>query len=186
MGILRAMKHSEYIYTYDDILTPEECCEYIALTEAIGYEAAPITAGRGFAMRPDIRNNTRVILNDKSRARTLWERVTDLVPQHLSDRRVVGLNERFRFYRYDPGECFALHRDGAFERRNGEKSLLTFMVYLNDGFEGGTTTFGDVEIVPATGMALVFHHFLLHEGSAVRQGRKYVLRSDVMYSPPGT
>jgi predicted 2-oxoglutarate/Fe(II)-dependent dioxygenase YbiX len=180
------MQHSEYIYTFDGILTPEECREYIAMTEAVGYEAAPISSGHGFAMRPDIRNNARVMLDDRSRARTLWQRLAELVPQRLSDRRAVGLNERFRFYRYDPGERFSLHRDGAFERRNGEKSLLTFMVYLNDGFAGGTTTFGDLEIVPVAGMALVFHHFLMHEGSAVTQGRKYVLRSDVMYSPPET
>jgi hypothetical protein len=30
-------------------------------------------------------------------------------------------------------------------------------------------------------MALVFNHDLLHEGKEVISGRKYVLRSDVMY-----
>ena len=34
-------------------------------------------------------------------------------------------------------------------------------------------------------MALIFDHFLLHEGAAVTRGRKYVLRSDVMYGPVG-
>jgi hypothetical protein len=34
-------------------------------------------------------------------------------------------------------------------------------------------------------MALIFEHQLLHEGAAVTQGRKYVLRSDVMYNPVG-
>ena len=49
----------------------------------------------------------------------------------------VGANERFRCYRYKPGQKFAAHYDGAFERDETERSLLTFMVYLNDDFEGG-------------------------------------------------
>ena len=98
---------------------------------------------------------------------------------------MIGLNERFRFYRYDPGEQFAPHTDGCFRRDNGEESLLTFMIYLNEGCEGGETNFGEVRIVPKTGMTLIFDHYLLHEGAAVVSGRKYVLRSDVMYGRVG-
>jgi hypothetical protein len=42
-----------------------------------------------------------------------------------------------------------------------------------------------VVVTPAKGMALLFRHELFHEGSALAKGRKYVLRSDVMYNPPG-
>ncbi len=48
------------IFTIDNILSPQECAEYIALTENIGYTDAPITTLRGFEIRPDIRNNERV------------------------------------------------------------------------------------------------------------------------------
>ena len=42
---------------------------------------------------------------------------------------------------------------------------------------------GDNTIVkPETGMTLVFNHTLFHEGSEVSSGKKYVLRSDVMFS----
>lgn len=30
-------------------------------------------------------------------------------------------------------------------------------------------------------MALVFDHLMLHEGAAVQSGRKYVLRTDIMF-----
>jgi hypothetical protein len=40
-----------------------------------------------------------------------------------------------------------------------------------------------LEIKPERGMALVFVHRQLHEGAPVVQGRKYVLRTDVMYAP---
>ena len=57
------------------------------------------------------------------------------------------------------------------------------MLYLDEGFAGGATTFLDWErvVVPRTGAALVFQHFLLHEGSVVEAGVKYVLRTDAMY-----
>jgi hypothetical protein len=179
------MKLADGIFTLEKVLTLEECCEYITFTEAKGYEDAPITTASGFAMRPDIRNNARVIVDDVERADLLWQRIRDAVPAFLKGRQAIGLNERFRFYRYDPGERFAPHRDGAYRRPNGEESLLTFMVYLNEGFVGGETNFDTVSVTPRLGMALLFEHPLRHEGAAVTSGRKYVLRSDVMYSRVG-
>lgn len=178
------------IFTIDNILSPAECAEYILLSENIGYTDAPITTIRGFQMRPDIRNNERVILDDPERASDLWKRVSAEIPSKIGKWQAVGLNERFRFYRYDPGQRFAPHHDGSYRRSNGEESLLTFMIYLNEGFEGGETRFdlpyyyteeSSVSVVPVTGMALCFVHELQHEGTAVNEGRKYVLRSDVMY-----
>ena len=61
------------------------------------------------------------------------------------------------------------------------------MVYLNADFEGGETKFYDdwgnltVAVKPEPGMALVFEHEQLHEGAPVTAGRKYVIRTDVMY-----
>jgi predicted 2-oxoglutarate/Fe(II)-dependent dioxygenase YbiX len=179
------MEVAESTYVVPDLLTPEECREYVELTEAKGYEAAPITTAAGFKMRPDIRNNTRVIVDDPERAEALWLRSRDEIPTFFRGRQAIGLNERFRFYRYDPGERFAPHRDGPFRRENGEMSLLTFLVYLNEGFSGGQTVVEGLRITPRRGMALIFDHQLLHEGAAVTGGRKYVLRSDVMFGRVG-
>ena len=175
------MEIAEGVYGIRELLTPAECQALIEFTKAHGYGAAPITTARGFEMRPDIRNNARVIVDDVERAEALWQRSRDEIPGFCKGRQVVGLNERFRFYRYDPGERFAPHRDGAFRRDNGETSLLTFLVYLNEGFEGGETVVEGLPVVPKTGMALIFEHPLIHEGAAVTRGRKYVLRTDVMY-----
>ena len=160
----------EGVYLIPGLLSPDECAEYIAFTEARGYEAAPITTAGGFELRPDVRNNTRVIVDDAGRADALWQRARSEVPG---------------FYRYDPGERFAPHRDGAFRRDNGEVSLLTVLVYLNDGFAGGETVVQGFPVTPERGTALVFEHQLLHEGAAVTSGRKYVLRSDVMFGRVG-
>ncbi|AFZ17013.1 2OG-Fe(II) oxygenase [Allocoleopsis franciscana] len=186
------------LFTVSNILSPQECAEYITLTENIGYSPAGLTVGQDeYMMAPNVRNNDRVILDDEQRAADLWHRIAEYVPTRIDNWTAIGLNERFRFYRYDPGQRFAPHGDGSYMRRNGDHSRLTFMIYLNDGFEGGDTRFylnhnyfelldpnviPDISVVPETGMALCFRHELRHEGARVIRGRKYVLRSDVMYT----
>jgi len=173
------------VYTLAPFFDSARCTALIEETERDGYEAATIATGGGAVRDADVRNNARRIVDDAAQAASLWSTLRPHVPPFLNGRQAIGLNERFRFYRYDPGERFAGHIDAPFRRDNGEQSLLTFMVYLNDDFDGGETTFRELSVRPVTGMALLFRHDIFHEGTAVRQGRKYVLRSDVMFNPPG-
>ena len=173
--------HPDPIETYDDVLSPEECRVWIEHAEAAGFDDAPVTLPQGIVRRPEIRNNTRMMADDHARVALIWSRVRARVPQELDGWRVVGLNERLRWYRYDPGQYFAPHRDGAFVRGPDERSLFTFMVYLNDDFDGGQTAFPGVEVTPAAGRALLFWHGLLHVGRVVTRGRKYAVRSDLMF-----
>ena len=176
---------TDQIFTVSDFFTAADCEAYIALAEGIGFTDAPITTAFGPVMRKDIRNNTRVILDDQGRADDLWARIRNIVPERLGPWEACGVNERFRFYRYDPGQQFDWHFDGYFERDNGERSQLTFMVYLNDGFTGGSTTIEQIDITPREGMALFFVHKIRHKGQPIISGRKYVLRTDVMYRRSG-
>ena len=121
------------------------------------------------------------MIDDHARADNLWSRITDYIPHRIGDWQACGVNERFRFYRYDVGQQFDWHYDGAFEREYGQRSQLTFMVYLNGGFEGGETSIENLDILPRPGLALFFRHRQLHKGQPVISGRKYVLRTDVMY-----
>jgi len=112
------------IFTVAGVLTAEECHEYIAWSESHGYETASVSMAGGAVVRPDIRNDARVMANTPARAADIWARISTDVPSILEDRRAVGLNERLRFYRYDPGQRFAPHTDGCHRRRNGDESLL--------------------------------------------------------------
>ena len=177
------------VFTVTELLSGNECSELIKLSESLGYGDAPLSTSLGPVMRKDIRNNYRVVVDDALRAASLWERAREFVPQRYRGCNSVGFNERLRFYRYDPGQLFDWHRDGCFERPSGERSLLTVLVYLNDNFTGGETSFdepeiqtGILKIVPQPGLALFFDHPLLHKGEPVTSGRKYVLRTDVMYT----
>jgi predicted 2-oxoglutarate/Fe(II)-dependent dioxygenase YbiX len=172
---------NEEIFTVAEFFTADECRATIELAESIGFADAPITTGGGAVYAPEIRNNTRVMLDDAPRATILYERAKLFVPQHIEGWRLAGVNERLRFYRYDVGQQFDWHFDGYFRRDNGERSWLTFMIYLNDDFDGGQTLFADCAIRPQTGMALFFIHHVRHKGETVARGRKYVLRTDVMY-----
>ncbi|ESO93516.1 hypothetical protein LOTGIDRAFT_161618 [Lottia gigantea] len=113
----------------------------------------------------------------------------------------IGLNNMFRLCRYKAGGHFGPHFDGHYVRSTNERSLQTLMLYLNGDFEGGSTNFIDEsqmihmkdgkycaeeknilhQIKPDTGLGIIFNHHRLHEGEKLGNGRKYILRSDIMY-----
>ena len=174
------------LWTVDGILTPAECDRLLEELRERPWEAAPITTPRGPVMRPDLRNNQRYMVDDPPLAQKLFERVRPSLPPRMKGREVLSANERLRYYRYEPGQQFGLHADGWFERNPRERSLLTFMVYLNDDFTGGSTDFPTLgrSVTPKAGRALLFQHKLLHQGSVVQSGVKFVLRSDILYRTP--
>ena len=157
----------------------------IARAEELGFERATINTQRGAVRDEATRNNDRVVIDDETLARSLWLRLQDHLPKFVAGRQAIGLNERFRFYRYDLAQQFRGHVDAPYTRSNGEMSMLTFLIYLNDGFRGGETSFPNTVVAPQSGLALAFRHEIFHEGRAVLEGRKYVLRSDVMFNPIG-
>ena len=125
--------------------------------------------------------------------------------------RFHSINPRWRFFRYGPNCVYRPHIDGSWPAsriddkgqyecysHDGEgctiKSYHTFLIYLNDNFQGGQTRFyvpkGDGTLVaygiaPKCGSVLVFSQgntaSLLHEGAAVTHGHKFVIRTDVLY-----
>ena len=116
-----------------------------------------------------------------------------------------------RPHRYGEGGIYRPHIDGSWtcagegsdgvynnDVRGDRRSKLTFLMYLNDGFQGGGTTFylPDLEsegggvvrraVQPVRGGCLVFPQgnvaSLVHEGAeVVGGGPKYVVRTDVIY-----
>lgn len=183
----------QLVFAIPEFLLPSECSRYIERSEQLGYTPAPLSTAQGPVLQPDVRSNYRVMFDDYGLARALWTRLQRFIPGRALDWedrecQALGLNERIRMFRYDPKQRFAPHFDGAFRRHAGEFSLLSFIVYLNDNFQGGETRFfherGSLRfsVKPQTGTALVFLHNQYHEGAFVVRGRKYVLRSDVMYA----
>lgn len=173
-------------FVVDGVLSPAECKLLIARIEAAKPTLAPITTARGPIIETDVRNNTRVMFDDPILAEMLYQRIRKHCPPRLKGMEICGANERLRCYKYEPGQRFAPHYDGAFERSRDERSWLTYLIYLNDDFEGGETALLslDATIHPKPGRALLFQHAILHEGRTVKRGIKYAARSDVMYRRP--
>jgi hypothetical protein len=182
----------DYVFEVPDFLRTDRRDQLIAQAERQQFEEATVNTASGHLRRENLRNNDRVISDDGKLSAELWASASAFVPRNFKGRIACGLNERMRFYRYDPGQKFDWHQDGYYERENGERSQFTFMVYLNDGFGGGGTSFVDPHgrlfdpftVVPKKGSALFFYHHLDHRGDEVTSARKYVLRSDVMYALP--
>lgn len=129
-----------------------------------------------------VRNNDRILYTDESLAKELFQRAKPFLINEVGIYEVNGLNEMFRFYKYSPGQRFKMHRDGSYKRNEREESFFTFLIYLNEEFEGGATEFEDLfTIQPKTGDLLVFYHPYRHEGRVIESGYKYALRSDIMY-----
>lgn len=173
--------HADKIWTIQGFLTEKECEDLILFSESKGYQEAEVSLPEGAKMLKGIRNNYRLFYQDDNLAQKYWQKLKPYCPEKLEDNIATGLNEQFRFYKYEPNQRFKRHIDGRFKRNEQEESRITFMIYLNDDFEGGETTFDTLQIHPKTGDALCFIHEQKHEGSPITSGVKYVLRSDIMY-----
>ncbi|AGF85712.1 hypothetical protein QJ854_gp070 [Moumouvirus goulette] len=115
-----------------------------------------------------------------------------------------SINPCFRHSYYE-GPCngFAPHRDSSYIKDENNRSILTLLIYLNDDFIGGDTTFiksknerkiGDIvneelfggfeEIFDnkiKQGSAIIFNHDIIHCGKPIISGTKYIIRSDLVF-----
>lgn len=236
-------------FMLENVLSSQECDRLLAATEMAGYCPDEPLAGQPGA---SILAHACVWVVDHLMERTIFDRVKRFLPSYEKPKQLqpteqpemetfnpLGINRRFRFYRYVPGRYYRPHIDGAWPssgfdvngdyrydtndvaNKNGmqfvptneesqgfkaaqtepsqprpQLSRLTFLIYLNDDFVGGNTTFfvpsKDQEgvlnafpVKPSRGCVLVFPHGTcsapLHEGSPVLKGCKYVIRTEVEY-----
>lgn len=179
------------------VLDARECAVVVGAAEAAGFErAAAYTDEHGRDVFSPGRSSMRAVVDSPSFAAALWSRIRQHAPAQLDGVGgvAVGLNERMRVLRYDPGHGFAPHRDSPYPRPDGSAvSRVTVLLYLNDRYEGGRTTFyrsvedarrgRGLEVAPTPGAVAMQDQALLHGVPLLTRGRKYVLRTEVMYRP---
>ena len=184
-----------YAIVIHNVFTAEECQALIDRSETQGYAVAYVNAGDAQILDTDYRRGSRCIIDDGDVANAIWQRVKAHVPNRLDGRRALEVNERLRFLQYNSGDFFRRHPDGSYRRpdshpKGGDVSLVTLQLYLNEGFEGGSTRFfarmedgsEHFDVVPKTGSVLLFQHRLYHSGEELISGRKYTIRTEVMYT----
>ena len=197
-----------------NVLSPEECRRLIDLSERLGYlKDAAVSLPR------EIRHNDNVVwITDEETDGIIWRRVAHLLAHDLElfdGKKPLGLNARFRFYRYGFDDFFKFHSDGSWPGSrvvDGELinnaypdrfSRMTFLILLNDDFDGGATRFlvnaddpnrpvrhysrtREVDIRTPAGGVLCFPHgthplHCTHSGETITRGTKYIVRTDVLF-----
>jgi prolyl 4-hydroxylase len=174
------------LYTLDDFMTAEECAQVIELSDR-NLGPSPLAH---YNVEKDFRTSRTCSLSHLSdpRVATLDEKIS----------RTLGINisygEGIQAQRYDVGQQFKAHWD-CFEPGSREylrfagirgNRTWTFMVYLNDGMEGGATRFTelDLAVAPKLGMALLWNNLhpdgspniaTKHCGEPVTRGHKCII-----------
>lgn len=170
---------TKLLWTVENVYSEAECAEMVQKIE----HWAPTLATNN----PGYRNQDRVIRDEPEFAQDLFTRIKHALPEKIGELTLAGLNERIRFYRYQPGQRFSPHMDHWYQPSDTEITLLTVLVYFNDDFEGGDTRFVEQiesNVKPAPGLVALFQHKIRHEGAEVLSGTKYAARSDVLYKAP--
>ena len=137
MNKIKPIHHTEHIIEIENFWSAEKCDEFIAHSEGIGYEPAKIQTETGQKVVESVRNNQRILFNDLDLAADIWNDIKKFVNPSLGKTRAIGLNELFRFYKYEPNQEFKRHRDQSYIRNEFESSYYTLLIYLNDDFVGG-------------------------------------------------
>lgn len=132
-----------------DLLSPAEAQQFIEVAERLGFHPdSPVSLSRS------IRHNDNLnwVVSEAIDAE-LWARSAPAIPERIQGQVARGLNARFRFYRYGPGDYFSPHTDGAWPGsrvvdgrlvRQHDRTLYsqyTYLILLNEDYEGGETEF---------------------------------------------
>ena len=188
-----------------NVFTKEECEEFIKQTEELGYlEDAAVSLPRS------VRHNDNItwVVDDLTHD-IIWDRCKDFMYDNKEifyGKNTLGLNKRFRFYKYSKGDFFKLHTDGSWpgsrvvnkelitDFYKDRYSQMTFLILLSEDFQGGETQFivnknGEKELVnirTPKGGVLCFPHGLhplhcLHSSNTITSGIKYIIRTDVLF-----
>lgn len=174
------------LYTLDHFMSPKECARLIAL---MNHHLRPSTLSYASDDKAFRTSTTADLCHLKS---ALANSIDQKICRTLGIR--VEYSEGIQAQRYDVGQQFKPHWDyfepGTREylRFAGTRGNRTwsFMVYLNEGMEGGGTRFTELghTFTPTLGQALFWHNlnrdgspnkFTMHSGEPVTKGHKIII-----------
>ena len=135
-----------------NVFTAQECENFIKQTEELGYlEDAAVSLPRS------VRHNDNItwVVDDLTHD-IIWNRCKDYMIDNKEifyGKKTLGINKRFRFYKYSEGDFFKLHSDGSWpgsrvvnkeliaDFYKDRYSQMTFLILLSEDFQGGETQF---------------------------------------------
>lgn len=126
-------------------------------------------------------------------SKIIYNKIQPVLPESYTDGKgeqweFTGISKTVMFANVKPGKQFDLHTDTGceFDIQSNTCSKYTVLVYLNDDFTGGTTTFYSDQfdelfaIFPRTGRILCFDIDMFHKGDMVGSGSKLWVGSELI------
>lgn len=185
----RTLSPSPRIEAFDSFLTPDECAYLIDRATPLLQDSVVVHPTTGALIRNPVRT---------SRAAG-FPFVSEDPAIHAINRRIAAATgttyeqgEPLQILSYEPGQEYKLHSDALAPGQN--QRILTFLVYLNDEFEGGDTWFPDLGLSfrGRTGDAILFANVdasgqpeprARHAGRPVVRGCKMLLSKWIRAAP---
>ena len=173
-----------------NVLTEAECAKIIQISEEYGFKDSTVYKENGkHEVDIDYRTSRTVWISNKRDP--LMVHISELT--HLLTELPIENQEHLQVAKYEEGGRFVPHFDVCVDdketcdRHNkgaGER-IATFLIYLNDEFKGGETSFPNIglSIQPKRGKAILFwsvdkherlHEEAAHQGMPVLEGQKYI------------
>ena len=175
-------------HVIESVLTADECTALIKQAEEVGLKDSPV-----------FNQQTKKYSMDKSKRSSTFAPVSsDLMKEKIIGRireKCTDIDKRLeivtdsRVIKYTDGGYFKAHRDIIFTE--GEYvGKYNMIVYLSDNYEDGETCFIDSDqqmyfpVKGKVGDVLIFDPRLLHMGSEVNNGVKYILIVQLFIKKP--
>ena len=181
---------NKILQSIDNVFSEKECNDLINVIEKLGFTKASLFTdvdGKEH-YHTDIRNSMRRIIDCHDFAKLIEKRIYKYIPKTYNNLDYHSINHRFRFLKYEKGGFFARHKDNNYKNKESI-SLITILIYLNEDYKGGYTTFfSDVDdkegftLKPKTGMISLMDQEIGHFVPELKKGIKYVIRTELMYS----
>jgi hypothetical protein len=167
----------------ENVFSEIECNNLIKLSENNGYYSLNIDE-----YDINYRSGFRSIIYNISFAKTLEEAIINYIPQTYNNMKYNSINPQFRYLKYDNSGHFNRHSDHPYST-NKIISTITILIYLNNNYEGGYTTFykdindkKGIIIIPKIGMICLMDQTIGHEVPELKKGIKYIIRTELMYT----
>lgn len=185
------IKHSRYIYQYDNFVSKLECEMIQHFVETSDSYLDAIDDMN--ASKNDIRHNGAIGVTDWAQDDEKMRKADTIIHRHFSrchqkylsenkayyfflrDHHAENLSCNYIYRKYDENDYYDWHVD----RSPNEDFVFSYLLYLNDDFEGGDTLFLDdrIRVRPKTGSMLCFPCTpqMTHKGSPIKKGTKKVI-----------
>jgi prolyl 4-hydroxylase len=169
---------------YPNMISSQEA-DYIIRMASSNFQDSTIVSGMNLSVR---KSQTNTINNHDPTLRAIIERICKMVDYPFEN------VEPVQVIRYGSDGYYNAHYDSCPDKnehcrqfvKNGGQRVVTVVIYLNDDFSGGHTTFINLkrQFQPKKGSGLIFysmdkdktktHPLSLHEGSPLTKGTKYI------------